>query len=425
MNENLFRLFTGILILVSLSGNSQSKIGNSPLSKFGLGLLFPDGLSRNLGMGNVGIANVGQDHLNLQNPALLPFNRNVNVEGGYHILNKNFNNEQISSNTWGGGPLHLSIGLPVSKKTTVAFGIKPFSAKEYKFYSPESSPYDTTVKISSFQRVKGSLSQVFFAAGTQIAKHFNVGIESSYVFGTFTQTDSIIINYRNYTGNQYAIDKESLFKGLILRPGFSLILPINKEKATSIVFGGTVQMMPVLNGKNYNTIFRPFGIDTLNSGKNSTFQFPITYGLGLAFQKSFNFKIASEVKYISAKGRNLPYSSTSINDGWQVGLGVEYIPGTSKSTKYINIINYRAGFQFESSPYTINNESIKSQLFTLGASFPIVRKESKFMRPLFNVAFQFGQMGSVNTFEGRDRYIGFVLGITLNDQLWFQRYRID
>ncbi len=376
-------------------------------------------------MGNVGIANIGPDHLNLQNPALLPFNRFVNIEGGYHTQRKYFKNEASSSDRWGGGPLHLSIGLPISKKATAAFGIKPFSAKEYKFYAPVSSPFDTAVSISSFQKVQGTLSQVFLAGGFQVAKNFNLGIEASYVFGTFTQTDSIIIAYRNFFGNQYSIDRQTLFKGLMLRPGFSLVIPINKEKLTSFVIGGTVQMLPALQAKNYETVFRPYGIDTINTGSTSNFQYPITYGLGVAYQRSYNFRFAADFKFMMASGLKLAYPSQTVNNGWQFGLGTEYIPGTSKSTRYVNIINYRAGIQLAALPYTVGDQSIQSQLITLGASFPIIRKESKFMRPLFNVAFQFGQMGNPNTFEGRDRYIGFVLGVTLNDQLWFQRYRID
>jgi len=376
-------------------------------------------------MGNVGLANIGQDHLNLQNPALLPFNRNVNIEGGYHLQRKFFENEVSSSNRWGGGPLHLSIGLPLTKKATAAFGIKPFSAKEYKFYAPVSSPFDTAVSISSFQKMQGTLSQVFLAGGVQLAKNFNIGMEASYIFGTFTQTDSIIVAYQNFFGSQYAIDRATLFKGLMIRPGFSYVVPINKEKLTSLVIGGTVQMMPALQAKNYETAFRPFGIDTINAGTTSSFQYPVNYGLGIAFQRSFNFRLAGDFKYIAASGRKIPYTTSAVNNGWQIGLGTEYIPGTSKSTRYVNIINYRAGVQFSNLPYTVGNESIQSQLLTLGASFPIIRKESKFMRPLFNVAFQVGQMGNANSFEGRDRYIGLVLGVTLNDQLWFQRYRID
>lgn len=412
-------------MLTSLCGFSQSKIGNSPLSRYGLGLQFPDGLSRNQGMGNVGIANIGLDHLNLQNPALLQYNRFVNIEGGYHFQQKYFKNEISSSDRSGGGPLHLVIGLPVSKRTTAAFGIKPFSAKEYKFYSPVSAPFDTAVSISTFQQMQGSLSQVFLATGVKVTKNLNLGVEASYVFGTFAQTDSIIVAYRGLFGSQYSIARETLFKGFMIRPGFSWVIPLNKEKNTSFVVGGTVQFMPVLDAKNYGTVFRPFGVDTINKGTNASFQHPVQYGLGIAYQKSYNVRIAADFKYIMATGLNLPYASSTIKNGWQAGLGGEYIPGTSKSTRYINIINYRAGVQLSASPYTINNESIKSRLVTLGASFPIIRKESKFMRPLFNAAFQFGQMGNANTFEGRDRYIGFVLGVTLNDQLWFQRYRID
>jgi hypothetical protein len=425
MNNTFCRLWVAILLLIPLSGFSQSKIGNSPLSRYGLGLQFADGLSRNHGMGNVGIANIGQDHLNMQNPALLQYNRFVNIEGGYHLQHKYFKNEISSSNRSGGGPLHLIIGLPVSKKATVAFGIKPFSAKEYKFYAPVSAPFDTAVNISTFQKMQGSLSQVFLSSGFQVVKNFNLGVEASYLFGTFAQTDSIIIAYRGFFGNQYSITRETLFKGFMIRPGFSWLIPLNKEKITSLVVGGTVQLMPSLNAKNYATVFRPFGIDTINAGVNTSFQHPIQYGLGIAFQKSFNVRIAADFKYLVASGRNLPYASATVKNGWEAGLGGEYIPGTSKSTRYVNIINYRAGVQFAASPFTINNESIQSRLVTLGASFPIIRKESKFMRPLFNAAFQFGQMGNANTFEGRDRYIGFVLGVTLNDQLWFQRYRID
>ena len=76
-------------------------------------------------------------------------------------------------------------------------------------------------------------------------------------------------------------------------------------------------------------------------------------------------------------------------------------------------------------PYTIDAKKVKDLRISAGASFPIVRKDAKFSRPIINLSVSAGRRGIANTYIGSENYLQVTMGFTLNDFLWFNRYKID
>ena len=80
---------------------------------------------------------------------------------------------------------------------------------------------------------------------------------------------------------------------------------------------------------------------------------------------------------------------------------------------------------FQQLPYKMGGEFVTDKRISIGASFPIIRKEAKFSRPLINLGISYGRRGLKNTYLGEEDYYQVNLSFTLNDFLWFNRYKID
>ena len=71
---------------------------------------------------------------------------------------------------------YLAVGLPVTKKIGVGFGLIPYSSVGYKI---ESIAADATQNSSRFSG-KGGLNKVFFGVGYKISSKWSFGADGSF-----------------------------------------------------------------------------------------------------------------------------------------------------------------------------------------------------------------------------------------------------
>ena len=102
-----------------------------------------------------------------------------------------------------------------------------------------------------------------------------------------------------------------------------------------------------------------------------------------------------------------------------IGVGFEYIPKIN-STKYWDLVTYRAGFQYIKTPYQLDGRRINDVNGSLGISLPM----GSYLVNHVNLALVGGQRGALVGTQIRERYIRIALGFTLNDR-WFYRYALD
>ena len=91
------------------------------------------------------------------------------------------------------------------------------------------------------------------------------------------------------------------------------------------------------------------------------------------------------------------------------------------SLKYFGRASYRAGLYYSSGYLELKNESINDFGFSLGTGLPLRGK------PYFSaldIAFEFGQRGTINQNLIRERYARIVVGLTLRED-WFQKTKFD
>jgi hypothetical protein len=409
--------------LTCLGALAQSGIGHSPVSRLGSGLLMDFGISRNEAMGGCGQAVPDEDFPNFSNPALLHFNRKVNLNMDFRYLYRRLS--QTGENLYrrgAAGPANLSILVPISGRISAGMGIRPYSFREYVY---ENIRYASTDSIGLRLRGSGGLSQAYFAAGMRITKNLGFGIEGSYVFGTMEDsvTFGVLPSSVNYLFSNIVKRKASQF---MFRPGLHFVKPLIRNKPVFLSLGCSADLVQQIALSRYNqfavpgTNFR----DTLEYEVPSGIRKPRIIRAGIGIYSLASWSVNAEAEYqqadfIPADG------AVNFSNSLSWRGGAEFRPGTNRSTAYLNLITYRAGLSIQNQPFSDSKGVYRDLRFSAGASFPIIRKEAKFTRPLINLSVAAGRRGNQGGIFGREDYWQIHLGFTLNDFMWFNRYKVD
>lgn len=425
MRNALKTAFILLSAVFSTLSNAQSITGHSPVSRFGLGQTWGYGLSRNDGMGGCGLATPSQDHVNLINPALLPYTEKVNLEADIRYLYRDVKvGENYTYGNGGGGPSQFSVSIPIAKRLTTAFGIRPFSNRDFIFSQIRKLGGDS---IQYASRGSGGTAQAFLSGGYRLNSYISIGVETGFVFGTLE--DSVKFGTLPISGNFtfITLNKRKVSQ-FTFKPGLNFRYPLNKENQTYFSFGATADLSKKFAFRSYQTfIVKGAGeaAEILDDGSRNFLKKPTAWSLGVSLYRTLAWSVNAEYDYWNANGVANNESGLAFKNGYGIRLGGEFSPGTKKSTRYFNIITFRGGLGYTELPYTVDGQSMTDQYATVGASFPIIRKEAKFSRPLLNVAVAYGKTGNLNTSAGSEMYWKVTFGVTLNDLLWFSRYKID
>jgi len=403
----------------------QSIIGHSPISRFGIGQLFGPGLTRNEGMAGCGLAVPNSDHPNLINPSLLSFNRKVNLDIDLRYIYRDLSGPgDATLNDGGGGPAQLSFIIPISQRLSTAFGVRPKTFRDFVFAQKK---YEGSDSLGFRNRGSGGITQVWLAAGYELNKTISLGLEASYLFGTLQDSVSFGALPASSNFNFISIYKRKVSQ-FVFKPGIHLRIPVNASKSTYLALGGTADLGNSIGFSEYRT-FTIKGAgnqqDTLQDGNKSSLKRSVTYSGGVSLFNPEVGSVSAEVDWIDAAGENEENSIIKPHNALAVRLGGEYTIGTKKSTRYLNIITFRGGLSYQQFPLQQGGKFIIDQKVSFGASFPIIRKEAKFSRPLINLAVAYGHRGLKDSTVGLEKYWQVTVGFTLNDFLWFNRYRID
>ncbi len=365
-----------------------------------------------------------QDHPNLLNPALIHFNRKVNLNSDLRYSFRRLN--QVGQNELqqgAAGPALISIVVPLGGAVSAAAGIRPYSAREFTYQKIQKEGGQDSIGL----RIRGSggLSQTFISCGFRLSKTISLGLEGSYVFGTLEDsvTFGVLPASLNYTFSNIVKRKVSQF---MLRPGIHLMAPVNRQKAIFLAGGFSTEIGNRISLSRFNQFSIPGTLlkDTLENQTSSFLPRPVSMKLGLGLFSPLSWSLSAEAEFTRA-GNLSGEQGIEYADALSWRAAGEYCPGTKRSTSYLNLITYRAGILLKQYPYLYGGKNIQDARITAGASFPIVRKDAKFSRPLINLALAFGKRGIANTEIGSENYLQVSLGLTLNDFLWFNRYKID
>ena len=442
-----------ILVLISclLSlGLLAQKSSSSPYSSYGIGIFGGLDHPNFSGIGNVTSPVHDSTVLNFYNPASYAllgkgqplFSTGISGQFSTFTENNNSINKKVI------GINHFAFAIPFAKRLGLAFGLKPYTRTGYEIINYEALGIDT-IKYSYIG--KGSTNQIFTGFSWKVFETnknlLSLGTNISYVFGTSnhqqlsnpTTSSAGGVQETNYQIKslhyEFGLNYQLMFAhNRKLSIGFCLTPQQNLTSSREVTLSTAVF---VENENTYTTL--------LNEKINNSITIPTIYSIGFAYQhrpkidSSFNrtkvYQLTVFGEYKSSSWNNFQTNFDNTNtriykNSQQFGLGIEFTPHynfmeRTTSIGYLNRVKYRAGVQYMTLPYSINNKQLNDAGVTLGFKFPIISQRSVSSLTLGVV---YGKRGEATNISLNEKYLGINLGITIapgNNDRWFRKYKID
>ncbi len=422
-----------ILALITLSAvissvSAQSTI-NSPYSQYGVGNLKGSYLPQNRGLGNLGygISTMGAyQNLNVSNPASYSKLRLTVFDVGASTYLQSLNKGNQNEKSFNASLSHLAMGIPVSKKSALSFGILPYSNLGYEFRTS-----DTKVDTFSVDHVysgEGGLTRAYVGYGFGLGKNFSLGVNVSYIFGNLKEIRAT--EFTKYVGFLNSkTENNNAVGGLNLDLGLQYIVNLSEKSRLTLGYTGGVKTQ--LNTK-YSQLSTRYQTNSESEFRADTTAFineaeghltiPTNHNFGFSIEKLNKWLIGADLRTGKWSEFEKSGSSDPLSDSWGFSVGGQITPNVNAVTNYFKLIDYRAGLSYDKTYLTLGSKDINVKAVNIGFGFPLIAQRSSFYK--INFTTEIGTRGSLSSNLVKENFVNFHLGFTINDK-WFQKYKYD
>lgn len=414
---NLLFVFVIVLSIQQAMGQGST----SPYSILGLGKHYPAQNIRNMGMGGVNVSNGSGLYSNFTNPALLPHNKLTVFEAGYLGEYKQLSDVNTVQNSLGVNLGYINFGFPVSNKWTMGMGLRPLSSVNYTVSRTEKIPSRPTFVEYEFTG-SGGLSQVYFSNGFNLWKGFSLGLELQYIFGSINSDSKSTLKDGTSQYTVGVFDRTNYSK-VNMKAGFVYIMNLSEKYLLNI--GATYQPKSNISASSLLSTQRrtlndiKVDVDTLNFVTDQEVVYPSSYSFGVSIENTGKFVAGLDYTIENWSEYKDTEGLSPLKDGSRIGFGVEYTPDYSSVNSYFKRITFRAGVQYEQSPWNVSDNQLEDRSVSFGMSLPVMRNFSS-----ISLAFQYGELTANSADLISEEYIRFNLGLTINDR-WFVKRRVN
>ena len=402
----------------------------SPYSLYGVGELSAKQPTMSKGMGGAKYALVGENVLNMVNPANL-----TNVNTPIFNLEISVNATSIPIVSYANSSAFFNqaaIALPINKKYwSSILGISPRSKTGYSFKTNES--FTDLGNVNYTYSGKGGIDEIYFGNGFNLIKdsvnQLSVGVTVSYLFGSIDRTKLI----EPTSGLKTSFKDRIELRGYEYEFGFLYQRKVSKN--SSIAFGGNYRPSISLK-ENYYQLTQSFTgnmpfhsikdtifSDTINGNRTD---FPQKYGAGIAYYFSDKLIVTADYSSEAWSAFNLASKKETYNDRTNFGIGFQYIPNQNALRGLFKRMQYRTGFRYTQSHLNINGINLNEYGITFGLGIPISTKSKS--ATVFNISYEYGQRGKNTGLTYKETLSTFNFGFILTPgrfDRWFVKPKID
>lgn len=411
---------------VGLSGLSAGAQENSPYSRYGLGDLFPSQHIATKGMGGISAAISSPQFVNFINPASFSSLKVTTYDIGldytsHGMRSGNAGDKYTSKNLI---VSYLQMGIPLSKRAGMSFGLRPISNISYKIARQER--LGNIDSLTTLYEGDGGAYRANLGAGISFG-NLSLGANFGYLFGRKENTTRLQFN--NDTVLYYKSEhiNRSSFGNFFMNLGMQYTLKLEKDALLRFGFFGNMQQK--LKTKN-DFIVQTFVVDAAGAtqrldsmyetlDQKGTIIYPASFGGGLVYEKENKLTVGLEFNGTSWKNYRFNGERDSLQNAWTVRGGIQFIPNVKEEKKYWSLVSYRMGFHYGQNYLKIRN-NIPEYGFTFGLGLPVRKRDfnsSQFT--VVNTAFEVGRRGNNNT-PLKENYFRVSLGVSLSD-FWFRK----
>ncbi|AWW30519.1 hypothetical protein DN752_10495 [Echinicola strongylocentroti] len=413
----------GVFCAIFISNQVKGQVGSSTYSSIGAGDMNNSGLTQNQAMGGLGISYGDAWSVNQVNPAMSVKNNVFNFQAAFNYKRYNASTQDSESTLDGGGLSYVTLSFPVKpRKWTIGLGLDQVSTVDYE-HLVESPVVNSDLSSISRMRGRGGISEVYVNTGFELFKNFNLGIQGSYLFGSTIKRQQITLLDDDgvLAGAQTQYYDRMTIHDFGLKGGAHYALRTGDRSRLN--FGAIYQVFGELNGKAYANVTDLDDASNLDSegqvifdNEKGNIYLPNKLGYGASFEKINKFVIGLEAQhqdftqYESFLGRN-----DDLGKSFRIALGGQFIPDIYSIESVFMRSTFRAGIEFEQTPYLIGDNKVNDIGINFGASVPMNSLS------LLNFAVKLGQRGTTEGGLVQEDYVKFSLGFSINDNSWFYK----
>ena len=404
-----------VVVVVLFATPIFAQEGNSsPYSYYGIGSLNFRGTVENQAMGGISI--LGDSiHLNMQNPAAYGALKLTNYTIGGAHQKVNLDSDAGSGSNSSTTLNYLALGFPISDKLGAGFGLLPYTSVDYDI---------TDAGETSYRQYsgRGGLNKAFLSFGYEFFKGFRAGVTGSYNFGNI-RNESVLdedgIQYGVREINRSDLSGFSFNLGLQyereLKNDLKLYSSLNYVPESNLTSENERDLESVLFSRSDNAVVSLVTTQEIDvADTDLTLPSEITFGLG--FGKRNNWFAGAEFSNLQTSNytnRSFDIQNVEFKNASKYSLGGYFVPKFNSITNYWQRVTYRAGFRFEETGLSIENQDINEFGISFGVGLPIGRAFSN-----ANLSFEYGQRGTTDAGLVKEDFFKVGLSLSLNSK-WF------
>jgi hypothetical protein len=407
------------LVIFNLTVFAQIRIV-SPYSRFGIGDLTDNNNAWNLAMGQISIGLHNQYHVNYSNPASysafdsLSFVFQGGFNGEFVTLKSTYQTESRDYASLG----YLLFGMPVNRWWKTSIGLVPYSDVGYNVVNYEEYPASGTV--ARLYSGEGGISRLYWGNSVQFLKHFSVGANISYLFGSMDRQATVLFPDSIYAMNIkeiYHVSMNDLYfsfgaqyrtkiKNDISMTVGAVYSPTLSMSAKTDIFAATF----LVNGEGVES-----ARDTLynTTGYKGRIIIPMMLGGGFSFDKPDSWVVGADFKWQNWEKFTAFNLSDSLVNSWQVSVGGEIIPNNDNYNNYLARTHYRLGFNYGRTYLHLNGQDLNEYSISFGFGFPL-----RGLKTMLDLTGQYGVRGTTDYNLIRESYFKIVVGFSIYER-WF------
>lgn len=388
----------------------------SPYSILGIGDIETKDFGRYFATANTATARRDALSYNFINPAsltALPY-KTMNMDIVFRGRVSNFDSpyaEEITATTKDMVVKRISLAFKVTRKSALAFGLRPFSTVNYQ-YSSSGNISDGNATIYKSTEGEGGINQVYGSYARTLAKGLDAGITASWLFGNSTRNNI-------YYSSDADLELAGKFQQFYYGGGITAGIQYHSSEAKKI------RHQAGLTGSFYQTLKGEFistytdATTTFPSEVSSCrFKMPMVFNAGYAATLHHTYTLSVEGQFAKWDYQKLNYVNSFIDNAYKIGAGFEYAPrikNTGIERYYLGI-----GVNYERNYMVINNNYLHDMSVSFGGGY----NASRIIH--LHAGIEAGKKGSTTAGQYRENYVQFVMGFTLKD-IWigsraFKRY---
>lgn len=411
-------LIIGILILLFTHVHVKAQNNaNSPYTRFGYGQLEDDCFSKSQAMGGASIGIRSKNTINPNNPASYSSLDSTSFifEMGVSGLISNFTSGKLSNTKFNGNLDYIALQSPITKWLGISAGLIPYSYVGYNYHFSDSLqiPGDNTYnRYTQSYYGSGGISQVYLGLSFDIAKHFSIGANGYYMFGTTNNYKAISYQKSDLLTTNTIKNSSLSINNFNVRFGLQYHETIGTKHA--FVIGAIYEFKSKMNGEYTESTT---GTDTLNISTNELFEMPSLYGGGITYTYDNRVTIAADFTYQEFSKARYFGKTDSLNNKIKVAIGAEYTHNPM-GRRYIDRMSWRLGANYRNSYIDVLGKPTNDFSLTCGLGLPL--RSSK---TVINVNFEYGHIGAYSTSSLKENYFKIGVNFSLNE-IWFVKAKI-